>query len=96
MSQPGTIALAKCLKVNTGLKQLRLAHDHSLKADGVRQIAESLTSNATLTSLTLWAVGMGNDGAVHLANSLKVNRPSWILTVGLCSSLFVPAVVPSG
>ena len=65
--------LAKQLKNNTTLKQLRL-HSCGLISQSIESLAETLTTNKHLELLSVSDNALCDDGIQHLAHALRVNQ----------------------
>jgi hypothetical protein len=70
---PGSTSIAKALKVNTSLKRLCMSHNKRIGDAGAVALANTLASTTSLTSLSLHACGIGDQGGLALGRALGAN-----------------------
>ena len=75
--------LAKQLKNNTTLKQLRL-YECGLNSQSAESLAEALTTNKHLEQLSVGDNALCDDGIQHLAHALRVNHGLKVLYLYSC------------
>jgi hypothetical protein len=70
----GTKALVELMGSSSPLSHLNLSLNKGLKNEHIQSLAKALESNTSLTSMSLWYIGMSDIGTDALLKALLVNK----------------------
>jgi Ran GTPase-activating protein (RanGAP) involved in mRNA processing and transport len=74
MSDVGAIAIAEALKINKSLKQLCLDYNNKIGSFGIKEIADALQDNTSLTYLSMLNCNIKQDDVIILRQAQKKNN----------------------